>query len=426
MSEHFIPKARLLELVQRKLEAIGVHGEIVDNGAHLRGAIEDTEGIVRHPRTAVAQRHIEFEVVGSNAIRLTAPPVLQVLPPVQFYEFDQVSLLLARIAEQLKRRYAGLLQQRDCLAAFGLAADLDDDRAVVVARVAVPGTGLVVLEADEQRLIATVLELPDGAVVAMGDVPIVLAEYPGAEDLQAGLAPYAAHALHAHAQGTPLGVEVLSDEVPDAPLTECAPPAGILTLGQLFDALGPRFLIAPGVVLRGEWSQGQDRVRLDLRHHEGADLDASVARGGQVVWQGRITLGEFAGPAALIEDVLGVAPPPRARHATPVNSSREEIPSSGTTWSMRIQVIHDDGQEIRYVSLNRQGKRFGAPRVLPRGEFLEMFLPVEQSLFRLAVTILETGAGKVQYQHLDAQAKPTGSARTIDLNAFLSTFASDS
>jgi hypothetical protein len=307
VGQHFIPKERLFELVQRKLEGLGIHSHVDDDGTGLRGAIEDAAGVLRHPRTGEALGRLGFEVVGSNALQLTAPPILQALPPVQFYEFDQVPLLLERIAEQLKRRYAGLVLQRDRLAGFGLAATIDDERGLVLVRVALPDGTRVELEAGVRNLVARTLLLPDGGGVPMGDVPVLLEEYPSAAALVAGLIPYAEHALQAQAEGAPLGEELLSEVVAEAPLLDVAPAPGVLHLGALTSALGPRFLVAPGVVLRGEWNQATDRVRLDLRHLGGVEFEASITRNGQELWRGRTTLGELQRPAALVERALAAA-----------------------------------------------------------------------------------------------------------------------
>jgi hypothetical protein len=97
-------------------------------------------------------------------------------------------------------------------------------------------------------------------------------------------------------------------------------------------------------------------------------------------------------------------------------------PVPGEIWIMDVHVEQEGPEEIRYVGLNAQGGRQGAPRVLPRHAFEKVFLPhgMRHRIFVKVAAVTDT---HVSYQRVNLDHRPVAAARQLKLEIFLATFA---
>ncbi len=91
---------------------------------------------------------------------------------------------------------------------------------------------------------------------------------------------------------------------------------------------------------------------------------------------------------------------------------------------MDVSLEDDDGQEVRYRSLDIGGESRGAPRVLSKAAFEATFAQVGFG-YRLLARVLEVGEDYVAYERLDAAGKPAASPRRAPLIVFMASFTAE-
>ena len=110
--------------------------------------------------------------------------------------------------------------------------------------------------------------------------------------------------------------------------------------------------------------------------------------------------------------------------AAPADTRGLIPPVAGERWLMNVQVVEEDAQEVRYVGLNAQGGRQGAPRVLPRHAFDKVF-PSCGGGYRMLVSIVAVTDSEVTYQRLNSDGDPAAAPREVPLTIFFDTFVAE-
>jgi hypothetical protein len=219
----------------------------------------------------------------------------------------------------------------------------------------------------------------------------------------------------------------LEEEVAEAPPEAPAPEP--VTLGRLCAALGEGVIVSPGLILQQDLQVGQTPVRFAARFEGGLTFTSKVIAPEGAIWAGQFSLADFPGIADFVAGLLGNAsiaepvPEMTDRFATsPILTSGQQHPVAGEVWVMNALVESDDGREVRYVGVDIDGQPFGAPRVLARETFREVFSEIKPGSFALRVEILRTSDDQVNYVQLDSKSKRMGEPRAARLNPFLSNF----
>ncbi len=91
---------------------------------------------------------------------------------------------------------------------------------------------------------------------------------------------------------------------------------------------------------------------------------------------------------------------------------------------MCVEVLEENTQDIRYVSLNARGGSQGAPRVLPRTTFEKVFFAYGAS-YRMFVKIVAMTETHVTYQRLSGDRCLVAAPRELPLAVFLDTFIAE-
>ena len=324
MANHKIPISRLNQIARRKLMALGIPTRSSGNGDHLEGEISILPPYeLNNPLNGQIIKKIGFVVKGHDHLKITSPPALSGLPPQQFFVFDRVIPLISQIIEAFQLRLAGLKTLGDQLRRLGVPFDQDRDRAMIVVKLELEGSGVVAIDGDERGLSAVDLRTLDGRLVSLG--------------------------------GGSIDLEGMSDR---SDLS--------LYLSQMIEQLGKE----------GNGPTG---------------MTPSVP--------------SESVSASAYEEVLGY-----------------QQPVAGEVWMMTVLIEQEAGEEIRYVGVNVDGQPYGAPRVLPRDVFMNMFVETGCGIFSLLVEVLDVKSGKVAYDRLDSERQPTSQPTASSAAAFLANF----
>jgi hypothetical protein len=99
-------------------------------------------------------------------------------------------------------------------------------------------------------------------------------------------------------------------------------------------------------------------------------------------------------------------------------------PLPNEIWVMDVQVDSETSEEIRYVALDAQGGRNGAPRVLPRQTFEKVFATHGVG-HRMLVAVVRVTESHVTYQRLNAAREPAAASREVPMAVFVSSFIAE-
>ena len=91
---------------------------------------------------------------------------------------------------------------------------------------------------------------------------------------------------------------------------------------------------------------------------------------------------------------------------------------------MDVQVEDESPEEVRYLGLQADGGRQGAPRVLPRRTFEKVFL-AHGAGYRMLVSVLAVTETHVTYQRLNIERQPVAAPREVPIAAFLAAFVAE-
>jgi hypothetical protein len=211
-------------------------------------------------------------------------------------------------------------------------------------------------------------------------------------------------------------------------------------LGALLEAFGPEAELAPGATIEHAVEFERRPAQLVATLRKDGRLDVRLQRREGLVWEGEMDLGDvgrWSAFAARIArgDVKPASPPaaqatqqPDAKQRTSGWTEKEEQlargllpPIVGETWVMDVRIDDDDGGEVRYRGVNIGGEEYGAPRVLPKTAFEEMFVAAHNG-YRMFVRVLEVAEHDVVYQRMNVQRALAGKPRGCPMIVFLANF----
>ncbi len=182
MSGAPLSRERLNQIAGRKLSSLGVACAVGADG-RLVGDILTGDALLS-PFNGAPVGAAHFVVEAHDHLRFLSPPLLAGLPPLPFFDHDNVAGIVSGIAQSLQRRLEAVARLKTHLHHLRVNADVDREHGVLVAPVQVAGAGTVVLIGDEQGLRSSHLRpLGGGQNLPMPPLSIDLSQFADATDL---------------------------------------------------------------------------------------------------------------------------------------------------------------------------------------------------------------------------------------------------
>ncbi len=407
------------DMAKRRLDALGIATRIGRDGATLEGELA---GSVRNPLGGKPFDRIRFVVEGGDRVRAVAPPAFEGLKAVPILGLKHADMLLESLAMQLERRAAAAVAAVRELERLRIDAELDIERAWAIGRLEITPLGIVVLAGDERGIRAVQLQplAPNRPAVRL-DVPIDLREHEHRVDIEVALFGPAERALEAAAATAPS----LRASTP-GPGT-----AGAYTLAQLIEKFGPEARVAPGFGLLRDVVVGDQAVRFVARHDPAHGFAGRLAGAQGTLWEDSFELGSLPPLEELAAAKLGAAAQPALQFslgpAAAIPTGEALLgsgvrPVTGEVWVMSVLVEHESEADVRYVPVDVDGKAFGAPRTLPRADFLATFEKAGAGGYRLPARVVRATETQVTWIQLDPHRQTVGQVKTGALAVFVHHF----
>jgi hypothetical protein len=419
-----IPRERLNQIAGRKLAALAIPVRLAQDRETLEGELLFSAKIA-HPATGQAIPRARFVVEGHDHIRFLDPP-LSGLPPVPFYDCERASALEQRVGQALQQRVEKLQQQAAALRAVGLEVTADPARLAARAVVKTPTHAFELLGGVEGIRVSRVAPVGGKPFeVPLAFPPVRLEEHRSRGDLEFWLASRIPEMEGAREAPQP---------PPPAPggqagaVEATPPPRTALTLGQIARAFGDAGVLAPSapVEVFQEFHFAGTRYRFVAVREVGTTFRGRVIGPSGDVWSDRFDLSSFPGVAQVVATALGArAPDPgeavALAPAAPGPVPQHLMPHAGEIWMMNVVLEGTQGEEIRYVGTDIDGRPYGAARVLKRTDFEAVFSRVGMG-WRLLVVIDQVQADHVLYRQLDPQRQPMGAPRRMATAVLVANF----
>jgi hypothetical protein len=424
---------RLIQIARRKLQKLKVSTELCDDGRTLLGTLPDEGPPLVNPLSAKRLRGIRFRVEGHDHLHLIEPDALAGTPALEFYGHSSWGSLRRAIAELLQQRAKLVTELRDRLQKLGFEVEPGDALARVRAVLDVEMVGTVLVEADEEGVrLVYCKPVGGGAPASMGGRPLDLGEFGDPSDVELYLTPLAEKALRERkpvASAAPRPAAGKSPSVARRPRVVAQDAtADHVSLAWLLDVLGPHFFFRDTLAISRNLNVSDRPGRFDLELKDRTNIAGRISVEGELRWQGALTPSQLGSLERAVANILqkvdeGTAP------SVDVQAARAEAsglipPVAGERWLMNVQVVEEGAQEVRYVGLNAQGGRQGAPRVLPRHAFDKVF-PSCGGGYRMLVSIVAVTDTEVTYQRLNSDGDPAAAPRKVPLSIFLDTFVAE-
>jgi hypothetical protein len=436
MTEERIPKERLNQIARRKLLALGIQNRPANDGQSLEGeiAILPPAKLV-NPCNQQDIAKIQFIVEGHDCLRMISPPALSRMTPVQFYDFDNLAALIEQLQVVLNRRAAAVQILGKQVQQYGLQASLDADQMAVIASIELDIMSSVILEGDERGLFAARVEPRSSNIpsVALGNVPIDLAEFPDKVDLEIHLSHLIEDAQKNQAAKT-VRLPLASHKAPSAGDSSEGSLQGI-SIEQLTKAFGPGAVISTGLTVSKDLQVGDQQIRFTARHQQGNTFSGRMNSSGGTSWKDDFDLDSFPGVEDFVAGKMGTPKVSAVTEpaAVPGQTGTEEelvfgyqLPVPGEVWVMNLLVEDESDTEIRYVGIDIDGQPYGAPRVLSKEIFLKTFAKVCSGSYRMLVSVTGVELGKVSYERLDSDRNQIPKQITCRLAPFVANFVPES
>jgi hypothetical protein len=414
---------RLIQIASRRLAALGIACERSQDGGLLTGVLPDEGAPIVNPLSGKRLQAIRIYVEGHDRLRMIDPPALAGLPPLEFFSHPDCASLRAAIASLVSERGQVIAELRNRLHKLGFELDQDDGLAHVRARLDLELLGTVAVEVDEEGLrLVQATPLMGGEPVHLGGMCLDLEPLKDASDVEISLSTLVEKALRqkkpARAPSAPAPPRHRPRVLAQAAARDRA------SLGWLLDALGPEFFASQSLALSRSLTVDGLPGRFEIHFRDRTLRNARIYVREQLRWHGELTLGQLATLESFAARALQGARAPgiQASELGTTEDTHGMIPPvPSEIWVMDVQVEHEGPEEVRYVGLNAQGGRQGAPRVLPRHTFEKVFLPhgMRHRFFVKVTAVTDT---HVAYQRLNVDRQPVAAARQLKIEVFLATF----
>lgn len=417
-----VSRERLNQIAARKLQQLKVPVSPKPGTDLLEGELMFTPGRVLHPANQAPIGRGHFVVWGHDFLRFTEAP-LAALEPIQFYDLEYVSVIEQRVMMALQKRLGMLRELETRCASMRLSPTLDAARLQLTVLIQSGGDAYELVADTASSLRVARVTLAHGAPQNASPQypPLKLSEFPSGTDLELFLSSEVQKMLQAAPKAQARPVETL---------TVVPPPAGALTLATLQQRLGPDVFVVPGPKLEvaQELMVGTSRYRFQASHEGGTTFRGRLMGPSGEKWAERFELMRFPGVAALAATVLGVkaasaesAEPSGGGESAPSAASSHLAPTAGEVWVMNVIVEKEDGDEVRYVCTDIDGKPYGATRLLKKSEFQSVFVGLGNA-WRLLIRIERVGGDQVSYRQLNAERQPLGPVKSMAVAILVTNF----
>ncbi len=442
---------RLQQIAQRKLSQWAVPVEQTPDGRGLRGVMTFT-GRVLQPvsRAPIFQAH--FTVHGHDRLSFHEPP-LHLLGAVPFYDVESLSAFETKVQRGLDQRAHALQQVAARFKRLHIPVVVVPDRLVLLGEVT-SGDKCFQLEGDPDGgvRISSFQQGRSEPVLAPASMPpLQLEDYPASVDLELHLTTIAPRLVELARQAAQAPARVATSGVEPR-----EPPGETPTLAQITALLGEQAKLAR-IEAVADFRVGDRDVRLFLTHQGGtawAGKLVDLVDTSRVLWTDTLDATRVRDAAHLVALVMGVDVPQEAPRAAPPRPTQHDdrldapdelmhamsltttqqspsqappvspahppaggapdqsggmniAPQPGEVWVMPVLVEQDDGREVRYVCTDADGRPYGAPRILPKADFMQVF-SAHGVGFRLSIRIEHVQNDVAVYQQLDAAGNARG------------------
>lgn len=441
---------RLHQIAARKLTSWGV--DTTSDGPRLRGVLRFAK--VTQPVSKAPIHSAPFTVVDHDKLRFEDPP-LDVLGVLPFYDLESPGHFEQRVQRALDERLRALQLLAQKFKRLHVPLVVVPDRLVLLGEV-VTGDCAFSIEGDptgDVRLVRFQQGRGEPVVAPPSLPPLSLDDYPAQVDLEIHLTTIAPKVRELARMAAQQGAQQNAVRGVDP----IEPPGDAPTVAHLAALLGEKAKLAR-FEAAADFAVGARTFRFFCAHVAGSTYRGKlvdVAQGDRALWQETFDAARFPGVVQLVALVAGVelpqanaastapsstgasspgAAPSRAAPAQ-AHDDRLEAPASlssfgaadaiaphpGEVWVMPVLVERDDGEEMRYVCTDADGRPYGAARVLRKQDFLTVFSPHGVG-FRLNVRIEHVQGDVVVYQQLDAAGNARGEPVQLALHQLVGAF----
>jgi len=422
-----IPRERLNQIAGRKLSSLAIPVRLAADRETLEGELLFS-GVLRHPATGQVLQRARFQVQGHDLLHFADAP-LAALPPVSFYDCERVSILEQRIGEALQRRVRQLQDQATRLRTLGFEVAVDIERLAARVVAKTPTHAFELLGGAEGIRVTRVAPVGGRPFDVPPTFPPVRPEdHESRTDVEVWLAQRIPEMEQASREAarpalTPSGSAAASR------VEAMPPPRNALTLGQLVRAFGEAGVLAPSapVEVVQEFQFAGTRYRFAALRDVGTSFKARLIGPAGDVWSDRFDVANFPGTASLVAAALGVqgssvsAAEPELAPGSGEPVPQHLLPHAGEIWVMNVVLEGQQGDEVRYVGTDIDGRPYGAARVLKRSDFEAVFSRAGSG-WRLLVVVDQVQGDQVLYRQLDPHRQPMGAPRRMATAVLVANF----
>lgn len=422
-----IPRERLNQIAGRKLASLAVPVRLGADRETLEGELLFS-GVLRHPATGQVLQRARFQVQGHDTLHFVDPP-LSALPPVSFFDCERVSALEQRIAEGLQRRVRQLQEQASRLKALGFEVAVDGEKLAARVVVKTPTHAFELLGGADGIRVSRVAPVGGHPFDVPATFPPVRPEeHETRVDVEVWLAQRVPELEQAAREASRPTLTPTSTAVP-ARLEAMPPPRNAVTLGQLVRVFGEAGVLAPSapVEVVQEFQFAGTRYRFSAQRDVGTTFRARLIGPAGDVWNDKFDLANFPGTAQVVAAALGVQGAPASPAEPELSPGSGEpvpqhlLPRAGETWVMNVVLEGQQGEEVRYVGTDIDGRPYGAARVLKRSDFEAVFTRAGSG-WRLLVVVDSVQGDQVLYRQLDPHRQPLGAPRKMATAVLVANF----
>jgi len=423
-----IPRERLNQIAGRKLSALAVPVRLATDRETLEGELLFS-GVLRNPATGQVLQRARFQVQGHDTLYFVDAP-LSALPPVPFYDCERVSALEQRIGEALQRRARQLQDQATRLRGLGFEVTVEAERLAARVVVKTPTHAFELLGggADGIRVsrVAPVGGRPFDVPATFP--PVRPEDHQSRTDVEVWLAQQVPEMEQASREAA-RPAAAPAGGASQARLEAMPPPRNAVTLGQLVRIFGDAGVLAPSapVEVVQEFQFGGTRYRFAAVRDLGTTFKARLIGPSGDVWSDKFELANFPGTATVVAAALGVqgssasSLEPELAPASGEPVPQHLLPHAGEIWVMNVVLEGQQGEEVRYVGTDIDGRPYGAARVLKRSDFEAVFSRAGSG-WRLLVVVDQVQGDQVLYRQLDPHRQPMGAPRRMATAVLVANF----
>jgi len=416
-----VSRERLNQIATRKLASLGIAARLSSDGQTLEGELAFSQLV--HPATGTPIPFAGFQVVGHDRFQFTDAP-LAALPHLVFFDLNAPAEIEERLAVALRVRMGFLQNLAGRFQALQLTPGLDPDRLVLIVPVQTVTDTFELVGSPEGVRVGRVAPRHGQPFPVSAELPpLQLEQYATLTDLELSLTDARPSMKPATAAPPAAAAK------PAPPVLRSLPPAaGALCAGSLarFGAEAVVGIVGGRLEITQELELNGTRFRFAASHVNGSVFHGRLLGPAGERWSDKFALSRFPGIhelAALVLEVRATEPAPaEAEQPSAIEEVPQHLaPQAGEVWVMNVLVEREDAAEIRYTCVDVNGRPYGAPRVLARGDF-ERVCAHYSGGWRLRIFIDQVQGHTVVYRQLDPQGQPVTEPRSLRMDSFVTSF----